>query len=118
MNRVDEIFFSPRKMMENYNKRPDINNRSKEELEIMIRTIEIEIQRTTAAKNIFLSTIAIVMAIILLIIGNFISYSTFVILFAMSLYISLFLVFFFHTHKEINKLYYYLNELRYVINNK
>lgn len=114
----DEIFFSPRKMMKNYNKRPDINNRSKKELEIMISTIEIEIQRTTGAKSIFLSTISIVMAIIILVLGNYSPNSNFVIVFVLILYIFLFFIFFFVTNKEIDKLYYYLNELRYVISNK
>lgn len=118
MNRFEEIFFTPQKMMKNYNKRPDIINRSKEELEIMISTIEIEIQRITSGKGIFLSTIAIVMTIIILILGYSYADTVFVTVVIMVLYVALFLGYYLYTSREINKLYDYLNELRYVKTNK
>lgn len=118
MNRFSEIFFTPRRMMKNYCKRPDIESRSKEELEIMISTIELEIQRTTSNKGIFLSTIAIVMAILLLILGDYNAATKAVTVVGMVFYVSLFIVYYFFTNREINKLYDYLNELRYVFQNK
>jgi Ca2+/Na+ antiporter len=84
----------------------------------MISTIEFEIQRISSGKSIFLSTIAIVMAIILLILGSFNTNNVVVTVVVLILYMVLFLVFFFNTSKELNNLYAYLNELRYAVSNK
>ena len=91
----------------------DLENRSIQELDIMIQTIEYETQRFSSSKGIFLSTVSIVIALVIVIVGEGIA--SFVLL---ALYSVMFLIFSFVSSNALYKLYKCINDLRYIRDNK
>ena len=110
--KFEEILFSSPRIIKNY-KRPDLENKSSYELEIMIRTLELEIQKSTSSKGIFLSCVTIMFALIIAI-----KFEGIVGTIILAVYGIAMGIYYFDSSKQISKLYDYLNELRYLNENK
>lgn len=110
--KYDEILFSTTRILKNY-KRPHLEAKNREELDIMIHTFEDDIKRLTAVKSLFVSCISIVIALIIAIaLGGVIR------TIVLTIYVLLMVLYFFVTVAEINKRYDFLSQLRYIRENK
>lgn len=120
--------FNISEIMEQYKDVKSLETLSANELDIMISTTEYEIQRATSNKGLFLSTLSIVFALLLVLVTNFVNIGpkstytvtnstvpTFVLIIT---YVILMIVYYFVTVNNIKKNYDYLNKLRFVRENK
>ncbi|OXS70220.1 hypothetical protein B1B04_18835 [Lysinibacillus sp. KCTC 33748] len=120
--------FNISEIMEQYKDVKSLEILNANELDIMISTTEYEIQRATSNKGLFLSTLSIVFALLLVLVTNFVNIGpkstytvtnstvpTFVLIIT---YVILMIVYYFVTVNNIKKNYDYLNKLRFVRENK
>ncbi|MBG9453503.1 hypothetical protein ABE61_05260 [Lysinibacillus sphaericus] len=120
--------FKPNKIMEQYKDVKSLEKLSAEELDKMISTTEYEIQRVTSNKGLLLSTLSIVFTLLLVLVTNFVNFGpkstytvtnstvpTFVLIIT---YVIIMTVCYIAIVNNIKKYYEYLNELRFVKENK
>lgn len=111
-----ENLFNPSKIMEQYKDVKSLEKLSANELDIMISTTEYEIQRVTSNQGLFLSTLAIVFALILVVVSGFANTALKIVF--TTIYMFIMIGYYFYIVNNIKKNYNYLNELRFVRGNK
>ena len=112
----DKSLYEPKEIKKLYKDERALDNLSEEELDIVIRTMEYEIQKVTSYKGLFLSTLSIVIALILVVVTDDTDIK---LLFALvTAYLIVMITYFFVTAHGITNLYKYLNKIRYVRANK
>ncbi|MGE7753277.1 hypothetical protein [Lysinibacillus fusiformis] len=113
----DKSLYEPEEIKKLYKDEQALDNLSDDELQIVIRTIEYEIQKVTSYKGLFLSTLSIVIALILVIVTSD-DMNIMLTIALVSTYLIIMITYFFITAHGITNLYKHLNKIRYVRANK
>lgn len=125
-NIFDKSIYNPKEVKRICSDIESLADNSIEDLKVMTRTLNNEIQRVSNSKVFFISIFSIIMALIILviqrIIDNFVANNLFsntvLLMIPFLLYILMLIFYFFAAEREIKKLYDGLNNIRYVSDKK